>query len=105
MAGSQYSIRGYVWKDTGWAAIKKNVLRGPAVTHVRAGVVGSKADETHPESDDLTLGEVATIQEFGNSHQPARPFLRTALVWDRGAHREMLHTLAQATRRVMFQGI
>lgn len=45
---------------------------------VEAGVVGAKAAMPHPARADITMGEVALINEYGTQggNIPSRPFLR-----------------------------
>lgn len=64
-----------------WEAIKAKVIElGRA--HVRAGVVGSAANEPHGDSG-LTNGEMALLHEFGNiesgGHIKQRSFVRSTL--------------------------
>lgn len=64
------------------------------------GVVGTDANKMHPTAHgDLTVGEIATLQEFGssNGHIPPRPFLRNTLM----NKSLVLNTLAEAGRRVV----
>lgn len=54
----------------------KAAIRAVDGSKIKAGVFGEKGSRTYPESG-LTVAEVATINEFGTSEIPARPFLRT----------------------------
>lgn len=96
----------YTWVDKGWESIRARVTAGPAATHAVAGVVGPEADQEHQDSG-LTIGEMAILQEFGSrtdgGHTPARPFLRTALIWSNRS--EVKHVLAQVSRKVIFQKV
>ena len=98
------SFRGMKWTDRGWEALRKRVTSGPAVNHAAVGVVGSDASRPHPLRDgDLSIEEVALLNEFGNSNQPERSFLRRTFNWDKSNARELKHHLAQASREVMFR--
>lgn len=99
------SFRGYIWQDRGWDAIRKRMTTGPAVIHARVGVTGANAGAPHPLRDgDLSIEEVALLNEFGGSNQPERSFLRRTFFWNSGNKRELLGQLANVSRRVIFQG-
>lgn len=64
---------------------------------IGVGVLGGDALQMHPTAN-ITVGEIAAIQEFGTSggHIPSRPFLRSTL-----ANKELvLSTMARAARAV-----
>src|SRR5690606_16993462 len=46
--------------------------------HVKVGFLeGGAGDKPHEESDDLTVAQVAVVNEFGLGNAPERPFMRT----------------------------
>ena len=93
----------YSWEDHGWESIRRRVNAGPAANHVNVGLVGEDGQQEHGDSD-LTVEEIGLINEFGSDdgHVPARSFLRSTLVWSN--RKTVLNQLAQASRRVIFQG-
>lgn len=89
------------WTDKGWGAIYRKMTQGRPGTHVRIGVVGSAASQTHTDTD-LTIAEVATINEFGLG-VPERSFLRST-TRKRVFQQQLKYMMAQASRKVLFQG-
>ena len=83
------------WTDQGWAALKARVMGKASVS---VGVLGSASEEQHGDSN-ATVGEVALIQEFGNDHIPARPFVRQAVVW--GDHAGLKRIMAKVAKDVL----
>lgn len=64
------------WIDQGWGAIVNKLTKLNNV-EVKAGVLGSDATKPHPLRDgNVTVGEVAMINEFGTTHVPERSFMR-----------------------------
>jgi len=66
--------------DKGWQSVLKRMTSSDP--QVIVGVMDDVADQQHDEDSEATIGEVAAIQEFGTARIPARPFLRTAVVWN-----------------------
>lgn len=64
-----------VYKDTGWMEIQSQVAKLGS-SRVEVGVLGEDADQIEPGSN-ITVGEVALIQEYGTSTIPPRPFVGT----------------------------
>jgi len=92
----------------GLKAIISRVAGSSSGIQARVGLNESEANQVHPLRDDgMTVGEVAALQEFGSrdGHIPARPFLRSTLMWNRGIQRELKGVLAQVSRMVIFQGV
>jgi hypothetical protein len=83
------------WIDQGWAALKARLM---SKSSVNVGVLGTAAEEQHGDSD-ATVGEIALIQEFGNDHIPARPFVREAVVW--GDHAGLKRIMAKVAKDVL----
>lgn len=65
------------WRDTGWSDVR-NRIRLATKSRVRVGVLEPDASRTHPLRNTLTVGAVATMQEYGSSRAgiPERSFLR-----------------------------
>lgn len=68
------------YRDRGFAAIRSSVDRLGAL-QLRVGLLGSAAQAPHPLRDDISLGEVGLINEYGSEAAgvPERPWLRPAL--------------------------
>lgn len=45
---------------------------------IAVGVLGGEALQKHPDAD-ITIGEIAAINEFGTGHTPSRPFIRDTM--------------------------
>lgn len=88
-----------------WAALKKSMETKTPVIHCKVGVLGSDATSIHPLRDDITVDEVALINEFGTAKVPARPFLRPALYKGKSANAGLKHMLAQVTREALFNKV
>jgi hypothetical protein len=52
-------------RDRGWRELRRKVIESARGKHVLVGVQGAKARAPHPGSKKLTVGDVATINEFG----------------------------------------
>lgn len=78
-------MSGVTWKDTGWKKILDEAASSKELT-LKIGVVGDKAEEQH-EGSDLTVGEVAIVNELGTTdgHVPARPFVKPTFERDSAA--------------------
>lgn len=74
----------------GSAKVREALARTKQIreSHVKVGLLGSKK-AGRPEST-LTNAQVAIYNEFGTSSQPARPFLRPAIVKHRDAYLKFL---------------
>lgn len=92
------------WTDMGWARLYKDVIKAGQM-HVKAGLVGTEGAKAHPLRGDLTVAEVAMIQEFGNGHQESRSFIRRALLWSAAARREYRYLAAKVSQDVMFRKV
>lgn len=68
------------YKDRGFAAIRSSIER-LGTYQLRVGLLGQQAQAPHPLRDDITLGEVGLINEYGSAAAgvPSRPWLRPAL--------------------------
>jgi hypothetical protein len=67
-----------VWKDKGLAEILAKLKRAGEIAG-GVGVYGEKAEEPHPLRQNITVGEVAIINEYGSkrAHVPRRSFLKS----------------------------
>jgi hypothetical protein len=83
--------------DKGWQAMLKRMITSDP--QVIVGVMDNVADQQHDEDGPATIGEIAAIQEFGAGNIPARPFLRTAVVW--GAELAIKRIMAKVARNVV----
>jgi hypothetical protein len=94
------------WTDTGWARIYEAAKRDSSI-HVKAGVVGSAGQATHPLRGNIAVGDVAMMNEFGSAAAgiPQRSFIRSALLWSAKAQSEFRHQMAQVSRQVLLQGV
>lgn len=88
----------WVDKDRGMKALAGRLGHGLDGLGLRVGVQGDAGNAKHPESD-LSVAEIAAIQEFGSAPQriPARPFLGTAFE----AHGSWRSLIARAGRLVV----
>jgi len=68
-----------------------------AIQGIRAGIVGSKADEIH-EGSDLTNGELGLIHEFGLG-VPRRQFIVPAA---REAEKNLMQAYERGNRKMMY---
>lgn len=86
----------YTWNDKGWRELTSNVARAGA-TKLRVGVLGADASRKHPNAD-ITIGEVALINEFGSDdgHVPRRSFIRGTVNGKMGLMASILNTAARA---------
>ncbi len=66
--------------DKGWGVMLKRMIA--ADPQVIVGVMEGLAEQPHDDDSDTTIGEVAMFNEFGTKFADARPFLRTAVVWN-----------------------
>lgn len=64
-------------KDRGWRAVQERARKAQA-SYVKVGVLSDASSGGLHEGSNLTVGEIAAVQEFGteDGHVPARPFLR-----------------------------
>jgi hypothetical protein len=84
--------------DRGFAELRKTLAsiagRG---TYVKVGVIGDAAGEKHESGSRLSNVDVATINEFGTSTIPARPFIGSTFDLNRERY---VKTLAKALGKV-----
>jgi hypothetical protein len=90
-----------IYKDRGFAEILSRVAAAGS-TRVRVGVLPEDAEKTHPLRDNISIGAVALMNEFGSVRAgvPERSFIRST------AHRiqgEMPARMVEAARRVVFE--
>jgi hypothetical protein len=64
-------------KDRGWSALAQQ-LKSLGDAHVLVGVQGSQASAEHPDAG-ATVAQVASWNEFGTGHIPARSFIRATI--------------------------
>lgn len=90
------------WRDTGWKDIHNRIAL-VARSKVKVGVLEPDAGKTHPLRDTLTVGQVATMQEYGSSRAgiPERSFLRVVANTN---HETAKRGLIEAARAAIFQG-
>lgn len=90
-----------VYKDKGLIEILARVAKS-ATIGARVGVVGAEADRIHPLRGDLTIGEVAMINEMGSpaAGVPQRSFLRSTF----DQHRSLVEQAKLAAVKVVFAG-
>jgi hypothetical protein len=74
--------------DHGWGALGQALQSLAGDPHVLVGVQGSKAEASH--GDGVTTAQVASYNEFGTGHIPARSFIRATI----DIHEHALQTLA-----------
>ena len=82
-------------RDRGAKSIERK-MRGQR--KLRVGVLGSKAERTYPNSN-LTVGEVARLNELGTDTVPARSFLRD---WADENKSKIARQLVADTHRAIF---
>lgn len=87
------------WTDTGWARLYSNMMKDSAV-HAAAGVVGPTAEMIHPLRDNVTIGGVAAMNEFGLGI-PERSFIRRALLWSGKSKAEFMYLMGVVSHEVM----
>jgi hypothetical protein len=90
-------------KDRGLRRVFETIAALDGGRKVKVGVLADGAGGERPEGSDLTIAEIAAVQEFGttNGHVPARSFLRATF----DATREELVVLgAGLFSRVVFNG-
>ena len=70
------TVAKYEFDDRAWRVMMGSVSKLGG-TQVRVGVLGDDAARTHPTRNDITIGEVALINELGtrDGHVPARSFI------------------------------
>jgi hypothetical protein len=83
--------------DKGYRALMKR-LQEQAAPGLRVGVFGAKADAQHADSE-LTVGDIATIHEFGFEHVRGGYFVLER-AWLRGYYDENEARLKEMVRRV-----
>lgn len=95
------------WTDRGWSALRARLTDGPPAIHAKVGVFGPDASKIHPLKDDLTVEEIALINEFGskNGHVPQRSFLRRTFWWNNTNRRQVKHVMAKVSQMVIFQKV
>jgi hypothetical protein len=64
------------FEDFGLGEIEE-ALAQLAATEITIGWQGASGAEIHPGSDDLTVADIAALNELGTSRMPARPALET----------------------------
>lgn len=82
-----------VWKDRGLAKVLAKLQRAGQVAGA-VGVFGEKAAETHPLRENITVGEVAIINEYGSKRAgvPRRSFLKSTFDGNRGRIQQLIAT-------------
>lgn len=65
-------------KDKGWSAFAKRLKSLEGDPHVLVGVQGTDASAQHG-AEGPTIAEIASYNEFGTGHIPARSFIRAAI--------------------------
>lgn len=95
---SVYITAKYHFDDRAFLEITSRIAKAGA-TRLRVGVVGAEANREHSNGD-LTMGEVALINEYGtdDGHVPPRSFIRSTFQKSAGAFGNFM---AIALRRVV----
>lgn len=80
-----------VWKDKGLKEILSRLSTAGKIAG-GVGVFGAKAEETHPLRDNITVGEVAIINEYGSERAgvPRRSYLKSTLDGNRDSIRAQM---------------
>ena len=94
--------------DRGWVAILREARGGSA--SVDAGILGDEAAREHPgyrrNGSGLTVGDVATKNEYGDGRTPPRSFIREPFDAGRSVYtRELQKTLARSSALDALEGI
>lgn len=86
------------WKDAGFNAIQFAVSQLGKV-EARVGVLGAEANRTHPLRNNLTVGDVALLNELGSDRAgvPRRSFLVSTLIKKKRKIVDILIGVARAT--------
>jgi hypothetical protein len=72
-------------KDLGWGELRNRVIKlSQRGAYCLVGVQGSEASRPHAKAE-LTVGQIATIHEFGTATIPQRSFIRAAIDEYQGA--------------------
>jgi hypothetical protein len=80
--------------DHGWKRIAREV-RANARTTLAIGIQGAQGSRKHVDSE-LTVAEIATLNEHGTSGIPARSFLRSTVDTNEPKYRKVLRGVADA---------
>ncbi len=92
------------FKDMGWNALKKRMLDKPPATYAEIGVFDTSK---HPLRGDLTVEEIALLNEFGsrNGRHPQRSFLRRTFWWNARNRVAMIRMMADVSRKAIFNKV
>lgn len=78
-------------EDKGWRRAKASLSRVARGKYVVVGVRGARGAEV-PEGADLTLAQIAAVNEFGSAdgHVPERSFLRSTIDRNKGRYADAM---------------